>query len=250
MAASRKKWFAPALALALAATAAPATRAGNDSGSSTGDVDDGVELDDNFVPSGGLEIEAEEPIPYEAGKRLDVMYPALGGWTHPVADSSEVVPLRPQRKFGAERDGRRGRCGFGHCGVDLDGPRGRTIVAVQTGRVANVEHRRRGKDGKSGRYVRIEHDGGVFTAYMHLDSIAPGLSVGDAVEPGQFIGRLGKTGIRHGEPHLHFNLELPADNPTKKVRTKLINPTPYLQRAKVISDPVRRDLEERRKAKS
>ena len=120
-----------------------------------------------------------------------------------------------------------------HCGIDLSGPRGRTIVTVTDGVVVHVEKRRNGRDGKSGRYVRIEHAGGVFTSYMHLDAIAPGLSIGDKVKAGQFIGRLGKSGIKESEPHLHFNLELDVG----KKETKMIDSTPYLKRAKVIEDP-------------
>jgi len=179
---------------------------------------------------------AAEPIPVEDGVALDVTYPALDGWVHPVADSTELVPVRWQRKFDAPREGTGSRPGckrHRHCGLDLAGPRGRTIVAVTDGTVIHIERRRNGKDGLSGRYVRIEHDGGIYTAYMHLDAIAPGLSEGMHVSAGQFIGRLGRSGIRHGEAHLHFNLELPVSKDT----TKFIDATPFLQRAKVIPDP-------------
>ena len=241
MAAPRMYWLAPALVVALGGPVAVGDRDAPDPSTGT---------DETLVPSGGLEIEAAEPIPRENGVALDQTYPALTDWTHPVADSDEVVPLRPQRKFGAERDTHNRGCGDGHCGVDLAGPRGRTVMAVVDGKVLHVEHRRRGKDGHSGRYVKIEHAGGILTAYMHLDSIAPGLAEGDEVHAGQFIGRLGKTGIRHGDPHLHFSLELPLENPTKKVKTRFIDPTPFLQRSRVVGDPARREIEERRRNKS
>ena len=188
-------------------------------------------LDPDKVPPAGAAA-----IPTDDGVPLNQLYPALDGWVHPVADSTELVPTRPQRKFDARRDGAGKRPGCkrrSHCGLDLAGPRGRTIVAVNDGTVVHIETRRNGKDGQSGRYVRIEHAGGIFTAYMHLDSIAPGLEVGQTVAKGTFIGRLGKSGIRHGEAHLHFNLELPF---TKK-STKFIDATPFLQRSKVVPDP-------------
>lgn len=175
-------------------------------------------------------------VPVVDGVPLDVTYPALTGWVHPVADSDELTPVRWQRKFNAPREGAEGHLGCRrghHCGLDLAGPRGRTIVAVTDGTIIHIERRRNGKDGRSGRYVRIEHEGGVYTAYMHLDSIAPGLSEGDKVKAGQFIGRLGKSGIRHGEAHCHFNLEIPGD----KTETRFIDATPYLKRATVIKDP-------------
>ena len=185
-----------------------------------------------------LEVpEEQNDIPLEDGVAMDVLHPALANWIHPVADSDELVPTRWQRKFNARREGSKGSH-YGcrrnrHCGNDLSGPRGRTIVSVTDGTVVHIERRRNGKDGKSGRYVRIEHAGGVFTSYMHLDAIAPGLSIGDKVKAGQFIGRLGKSGIKESEPHLHFNLELDVG----KSETKMIDSTPYLKRAKVIKDP-------------
>ena len=158
----------------------------------------------------------------------------LEAWIHPVTDARELVPSQPQRRFGARRDGHKGRrdCHRGHCGVDLDGPRGRPIVAVAPGTVVVIDNHRNGKDGKSGRYVRIEHPDSLFTSYMHLDAIAPGLAVGDVVEAGQVIGRLGKGGIHHGEAHLHFQLERGS---------RFLDPTPYLARARVVPIPGRTD---------
>jgi murein DD-endopeptidase MepM/ murein hydrolase activator NlpD len=179
-------------------------------------------------------------VPLVNGVPFDELHPALAGWTHPVVDSDELVPVQWQRKFNAYRDGSRGRklgCYKNHhCGIDLSGPRGRTIVSVKDGVVVHTERRKNGRDGKSGRYVRIAHEGGVFTTYMHLDAVAPGLSVGDKVKAGQFIGRLGKSGIKHSKPHLHFNLELDVG----QKEPKMIDSTPYLMRATVIPDPVRK----------
>jgi murein DD-endopeptidase MepM/ murein hydrolase activator NlpD len=187
------------------------------------------------------------PIPDEEGVPLDQRFPVLAAWVHPVADTKELVPVRWQRKYGAVREGGKGGkgnrkgCKRRHCGIDLGGPRGRTIVSAMDGVVKHIERRRNGKDGQSGRYVRISHADGVFTAYMHLDSIAPGLGVGDTVTAGQYIGRLGRSGIRHGDAHLHFNLEIPGvDGSTKWDETRLIDSTPFLQRAKVIPDPAPR----------
>jgi murein DD-endopeptidase MepM/ murein hydrolase activator NlpD len=179
--------------------------------------------------------ELEVPMTPDGADPLDERYPSLKDWIHPVTDAPELVPTRSTRKFGAHRDGvERGECGHGHCGLDLDGPRGRPVVAVAYGTVVRVEHSRNGRDGKSGRYVRIEHPDGAFTAYMHLDAIAPGLAVGDEVDAGQVVGTLGRTGIFHSEEHLHFNLEI-----THKGRTLFVDPTAFLVRAKVVPIPAR-----------
>ena len=205
-------------------------------------------------------IDQTFPIPVVDGQRLDDQFPSLVDWIHPVTGAAELYPEQPSRHFGAERIGivpfgldghpgarafgARGRpeCGAGHCGVDLDGPRGRPVVAVADGVVVRVERHEFGLDGRSGRYVRIEHDDGTLTAYMHLDDIADGLEVGDHVDGGQYIGTLGATAVYSAAPHLHFSLEIPnhpgqhGDN----TDTHYVDPAPFLMRAKIVSIPDRR----------
>lgn len=192
------------------------------------------------VPS----LDERWPIPAEAGQRLDDLYPSLVDWIHPVTGSEEHMPEQPSRHFGAERKGiMRAECGAGHCGVDLDGPRGRPVVAVADGTVIRVERHELGLDGRSGRYVRIEHDDGTLTAYMHLDDIADGLEVGDHVDGGQYIGTLGATAVYSAAPHLHFSLEIPNHPGTlhgDNTDTHYIDPAPFLVRAKIVSIPDRK----------
>lgn len=177
------------------------------------------------------------PMPVWDGIPLDEVYPSLRGWIHPVTDAKEIVPDSGSRRFGSRRDGiLRDECGAGHCGVDLDGPRGQPMVAVAAGKVVRVEHSELGRDGRSGRYVRIEHNDGTLTAYMHLDEIAEGISVGDRVDAGQYIGTLGATAIFSSRPHCHFSLELPLDAGTHgdNTKTRYIDPSPFLARSRVV----------------
>jgi murein DD-endopeptidase MepM/ murein hydrolase activator NlpD len=161
--------------------------------------------------------------------------PSLSDWVHPVTGSDEPIPVRGTRKYGARREGlSRTLCGLGHCGVDLSGPRGRPVVAVAWGTVVRVEHSARGRDGRSGRYVRLEHPEGVFTSYMHLDAIEAEISVGDEVEAGTVLGTLGKTAIYNGEQHLHFGLEIEDHG-----ALVYIDPTPFLAGAQVMPIPDR-----------
>ncbi|HTR54638.1 MAG TPA: M23 family metallopeptidase [Kofleriaceae bacterium] len=187
---------------------------------------------------------ANYPLPDDDyGVPLDEQYPSLREWAHPVTDTHELMPPQAARHFGAERVGiERPECGLGHCGVDLDGPRGQPIVAVADGIVVRVEHSELGLDGRSGRYVRIQHEDGTLTAYMHLDDIADGLEVGDRVEAGQFIGTLGATATYSAPPHLHFSLEIPnhADLHGDITDTHYVDPAPFLVRATVLAAPDRR----------
>jgi murein DD-endopeptidase MepM/ murein hydrolase activator NlpD len=185
------------------------------------------------------EIEARYEVPARGGTRLDEAFPSLRAWTHPVTGTTELMPEQVSRHFGALREGiERPECGEGHCGVDLDGPRGRPIVAVAAGTVVRVELSELGLDGRSGRYVRIEHDDGTLTAYMHMDEVAD-VRVGDRVAAGQYVGTLGATAVFASPPHLHFSLEVPAhpglhgDN----TDTHYVDPAPFLVRS-TIAAPV------------
>ncbi|HEX7837563.1 MAG TPA: M23 family metallopeptidase, partial [Kofleriaceae bacterium] len=187
---------------------------------------------------------ARYEVPVRGGVRIDEMFPSLRAWTHPVTGAAELMPEQASRHFGAHREGiDRPECGEGHCGVDLDGPRGRPIVAVAAGTVVRVERSELGLDGRSGRYVRIEHGDGTLTAYMHMDDVAE-VRVGQRVEAGQYLGTLGATAVFSSPPHLHFSLEIPA-HPDEHgehgdtTDTHYVDPAPFLVRSTTAAPPSR-----------
>lgn len=87
-----------------------------------------------------------------------------------------------------------------HLGVDYGAPHGTPVYAVAAGTVVSA-----GWAGGGGRQVRLRHDRGLETYYLHLSSFAPGLRAGQRVQQGQLIGRVGATGTATG-PHLDFRL--------------------------------------------
>jgi murein DD-endopeptidase MepM/ murein hydrolase activator NlpD len=87
-----------------------------------------------------------------------------------------------------------------HLGVDYAAPRGSAVVAVASGTVVSA-----GWAGQGGNQVRIRHDRGVETYYLHLSSFAPGIRAGASVDQNQIVGRVGSTGAATG-PHLDFRL--------------------------------------------
>jgi murein DD-endopeptidase MepM/ murein hydrolase activator NlpD len=197
----------------------------------------------NEPPPPIVDPRKEYPVPELDGMRMDELYPSLLDWIHPVVDADQVLPPRATARFGAGRAGvDREECGSGHCGVDLPGPVGRPIVAVADGVVVRVEHSEEGRDGRSGRYVRIQHADGTLTAYMHLDSIIGGLQVGDHVDGGQQIGTLGSSAIHASAPHCHFSLELPKEPGSygDLINTHYVDPAPFLVRARIALAPDRR----------
>lgn len=67
----------------------------------------------------------------------------------------------------------------------------------------------KGFEGALGNYVIIEHAGGEYSYYLHLQKNSLTVKEGDSVERGQQIGRVGHSGNSEA-PHLHFHL---ADSP-------------------------------------
>jgi murein DD-endopeptidase MepM/ murein hydrolase activator NlpD len=86
-----------------------------------------------------------------------------------------------------------------HYGLDLDGRPGEAIKAANRGVVALVGHYFYG-----GISVYVHHGEGLMTVYHHMSRAL--VAVGDTVERGQIIGRVGATGRVTG-PHLHWGAQ-------------------------------------------
>jgi murein DD-endopeptidase MepM/ murein hydrolase activator NlpD len=120
--------------------------------------------------------------------------------------------------FGAPRDGGARL----HMGVDLMAPQMTPVVAIADGTVVTTA-----LGGKlSGTYVKIQHDDGFFSLYIHLNNddfgtddgagigVRPGLKEGDHVKAGEVIGWVGDSGNAETTPHhLHFEIHLPSNEP-------------------------------------
>ena len=98
-----------------------------------------------------------------------------------------------------------------HDGVDMAGATGTPIHAFAAGTVTFA-----GPRGGYGNVVIVEHPGGLETRYAHQSGID--VAVGQHVEAGQVLGRVGATGTATG-PHLHFELRRDGTS---------IDPAPYL----------------------
>ncbi|WOV85046.1 peptidoglycan DD-metalloendopeptidase family protein [Sporosarcina jeotgali] len=90
-----------------------------------------------------------------------------------------------------------------HRGQDIGVPVGTTVVSAAEGVVSHA-----GPMGGFGNAIMVTHsiDGQIFTSvYAHLSNI--GVSTGQHVGKGQFIGKSGNTGNSTG-PHLHFEIHV------------------------------------------
>jgi murein DD-endopeptidase MepM/ murein hydrolase activator NlpD len=109
-----------------------------------------------------------------------------------------------------------------HRGLDIDAAVGEPVRAVADGVVqfagadlrgrlparellpSQLQRWRHRTLGPGGFFVRIMHDNGVRTGYFHLHSFS--VVIGQVVHAGEVIGRVGLTGVRASESHLHFEV--------------------------------------------
>lgn len=95
------------------------------------------------------------------------------------------------------------RWGRLHSGIDIGADEGEAICAAKSGRVIFS-----GTADGYGNYIKIDHGGGLETAYGHCSVLAA--NVGDEVEKGQTIAYVGSTGNSTG-PHLHFEVKIDGE---------------------------------------
>jgi murein DD-endopeptidase MepM/ murein hydrolase activator NlpD len=89
-----------------------------------------------------------------------------------------------------------------HRGTDFAAPTGTPVFASGN---ATVEFA--GPKGANGNFIRLHHDNGWQTLYLHLNRILPGVAPGSKVLQGQQIGEIGTTGRSTG-PHLHYEVHI------------------------------------------
>lgn len=114
---------------------------------------------------------------------------------HPYSDPS-WFPLRKPARVGCALSGCGTAADHGYWAVDLLGAKGDPVHAAGAG-IAHIGGNRGGcvakaKDHNGGRWLWIDHGGGVVTRYHHLDSIA--VKEGQLVTPATRIGGMGSTG--------------------------------------------------------
>ncbi len=111
------------------------------------------------------------------------------------------VPTYLPGNFGARRV-INGESRMPHSGVDLRLPQGTPVRAIADGLVAFA-----GEQFFGGRSVVVDHGGGVFSVYYHLEEFT--VAEGERISRGERIGSVGATGRATG-PHLHFGVRVPG----------------------------------------
>ncbi|MDR2104457.1 MAG: M23 family metallopeptidase, partial [Deferribacteraceae bacterium] len=154
-----------------------------------------LKVDPKFVH---ISQETLEQISYEQGIISSVlkMVSSERRWNIPLArprSSPLRSPFGVLRVFNGEPRSR-------HSGLDFAGAVGSEVKAVETGTVSAM-----GDFYFGGKTIIIDHGLGLSSIYMHLSEI--GVNVGDLVEKGELIGRVGATGRVTG-PHLHLGISI------------------------------------------
>ncbi|WP_371405208.1 M23 family metallopeptidase [Kribbella sp. NBC_00662] len=106
-----------------------------------------------------------------------------------------------------------GRWAHNHTGLDFAAPMGTPVRSVMAGEVIQADW-----EGAYGRQVKVRHADGTVTSYSHMEEFD--VSVGDSVQAGTMVGRIGMTGNTTG-PHVHFEV-LPGGGAP-------IDPEPWLR---------------------
>ena len=139
------------------------------------------------------QIDADNAAVLDAVK--DTSPPLFRGAFRMPGNGRRSSPFGSWRTFNGEYRSR-------HLGLDIAVRKGAPVRAVQHGKVALVH------DGfLMGGTVVLTHGAGIASAYFHLTDIA--VAAGDAVKPGQTLGKVGMTGRTTG-PHIHLGIWVPG----------------------------------------
>ena len=149
----------------------------------------------------------------EEAKKAEAQASGESYETVSIGDISFIWPIASSRitsEFGSREAPLEG-ASTSHKGVDIGAATGTPIKAAASGSVVISTY-----SASAGNYIMINHGGGVYTVYMHMNSLS--VSVGDEVSQGETIGTCGSTGNSTG-PHLHFGI---------RVNGSYVNPMNYV----------------------
>jgi murein DD-endopeptidase MepM/ murein hydrolase activator NlpD len=152
------------------------------------------------------------------GANRDEVYVSPAGLMMPVQgiNASQIVDTYSNARAGGAR---------AHNALDIMAPRGSLVVAAAEGTVERLHYSAGG--GGITAYVRSP-DGQWMYYYAHLDSYAPGLALGQRLDRGDPIGRVGSTGNANAAwPHLHFAVHRMSAN-DRWYQGAPVNPFPLL----------------------
>ena len=171
----------------------------------------------NTSPTGGAMPTGGQT---EAGGPIATPPPGEGNWMNPSPGLILTSGFGPRSVRGGSRN---------HQGIDLSGAMRAPILASKSGVVSAIHtgcppaggFPGNPCGGKGGNWIRVNHQGGWQTRYLHLYDVM--VKVGDVVKQGQQIGTMGNSGSSTGK-HLHFEIRAGGGGAMNPI--PLINPKP------------------------
>lgn len=166
--------------------------------------------------AGGPFVELDAASVTAVEERAAALEQALQIYEHALRERARVPSVWPTT--GRTTDNYGGRSNpFGdnsfefHSGLDIATAWGTPVVAAGSGTVTFA-----GWQGGYGQIVILDHGNGLTTRYGHLSRVE--VAVGQQLERGQQLGRVGSTGRSTG-PHLHYEV---------RIDDTAVNPRGYL----------------------
>lgn len=161
-------------------------------------------------------VETERTILSETVIKEPVARELIVGSAKPLSQKTSAEKTSFNGSFIWPSDGGYMSCAFlgyrGHTGMDIAASYGTNIRAAAPGTVVLAKY----VAGGYGRYIIIDHGGGVQTLYAH--NSANYVKVGDKVAQGQIIAAMGRTGNVTGT-HVHFEI---------RINGRYMNPANYI----------------------
>jgi murein DD-endopeptidase MepM/ murein hydrolase activator NlpD len=87
-----------------------------------------------------------------------------------------------------------------HPAIDYAAPTGTPIMAIGNGTISKI-----GRTKYNGNFIKLKHNNGMESLYLHMSRFAKNMKSGKRVSQGQTIGYVGSTGLATG-PHLCFRM--------------------------------------------
>ncbi len=109
--------------------------------------------------------------------------------------------------------------------MDVSMPIGTPIIAVKDGTIVDmkIDSDKGGNNVKYrpfANFIRVKHDDGTMSIYVHLSCRSNRLNVGDRVRKGEVLALSGNTGYTTG-PHLHFAMQTNTEQGLQGIKYKL-----------------------------
>jgi murein DD-endopeptidase MepM/ murein hydrolase activator NlpD len=125
----------------------------------------------------------------------------------------------------------------GRYAIDIAMPEGTPILAARPGVVVSIENNQSGRGtNPAGNFVRLLHDDGTMSVYLHLQQGSVIVREGERVRTGTLLARSGNTGNSTG-PHLHFVIQQNVGLDTVSIPFEFSQPVNTLPNFAVGGDP-------------